>query len=51
MDMKESFAYRYGKTWEESTDPNIKFIWVMVWEHAKYYYEKLHAEQESNQTK
>ena len=49
MDMKESFKYRYGADWDEVQNPNLKFIWVMVWEHAKHYYEKLHLEQHLEQ--
>lgn len=38
MDMKEAFEYRYGVKWDEFQDANTKFLWVMVWEHAKDYY-------------
>lgn len=38
MDMKESFKYRYGVEWDDLDNPNVKFLWVMVWEHAKDYY-------------
>lgn len=38
MDMKQAFEYRYGVPWDEFEDRNTKYIWVLVWEHAKDYY-------------
>lgn len=42
MDMKECWKYRYGVEWDDCEMRDTKLLWVMVWDHSKDYYTRIH---------